>query len=279
MLRYENAAASVDLDGLLATAAALQELTSHVNDLKHVPEVLAKATQLELVTFALLAEVPDHEPQILVLSSCGEVGGSANLQTDPGLQQELLSTIRAEASKGMTPPEDAAGTPCLVSHYCDDKESATCPRCRQVVITRQIDGTHRMILIVRQRPEAPAVPQATIDVLHLLSNYLSKTLRTMLSCYAYPPRLGEPFTKMTEREWMVLCGLDSEDGEKQLADRLGLSPHTLHSHIKSIYRKIGVQGRLPLQQRFRKALQECRVRGLAMPVSQGCATSTERVAS
>ena len=58
---------------------------------------------------------------------------------------------------------------------------------------------------------------------------------------------------------MVLRGLNSDAGEKQLADELGLSPHTLHSHIKSIYRKVGVQGRLPLLLRAEEAMRGLRV--------------------
>src|SRR5512146_2185357 len=70
--------------------------------------------------------------------------------------------------------------------------------------------------------------------------------------------VGKPCDRLTDREWIVLRHLDSDAGEKQLADQLNLSPHTLHSHIKSIYRKVGVQGRLPLLIRFNTALRELR---------------------
>jgi DNA-binding NarL/FixJ family response regulator len=80
----------------------------------------------------------------------------------------------------------------------------------------------------------------------------------MLAWQDSPRLLGSAFERLTEREWVVLRGLNSDDGEKQLADRLSLSPHTLHSHIKSIYRKVGVQGRLPLLLRLNTAIRELR---------------------
>ena len=73
-------------------------------------------------------------------------------------------------------------------------------------------------------------------------------------CSSQPKALGAAFERLTDREWMVLQGLNSDAGEKQLADQLGLSPHTLHSHIKSIYRKVGVQGRLPAAARARECI-------------------------
>jgi DNA-binding NarL/FixJ family response regulator len=88
---------------------------------------------------------------------------------------------------------------------------------------------------------------------------LGKLLACLVVWLAQPETLGSPFDRLTDREWMVLRGLNSECGEKQLADQLGLSPHTLHSHIKSIYRKVGVQGRLPLLLRAQQAMRVLRV--------------------
>jgi len=57
--------------------------------------------------------------------------------------------------------------------------------------------------------------------------------------------------------------LNYDGSEKQLANQLGISPHTLHSHIKSIYRKIGVQGRLALLRRADDARRAVRLSRLA----------------
>ncbi|MEI8194388.1 MAG: LuxR C-terminal-related transcriptional regulator [Phycisphaerae bacterium] len=116
--------------------------------------------------------------------------------------------------------------------------------------------------MISHLPQDTTIPVATMDALQVVLDHLAKSLHVLVSCQHYPPCLGDPFTTLTSREWTVLCGLNSEVGEKQLADRLDLSPHTLHSHIKSIYRKLEVQGRLPLIHKFRRALQDYRLRSL-----------------
>ena len=116
--------------------------------------------------------------------------------------------------------------------------------------------------MINHQPQETAIPVATMEALQVVLDHLAKSLHILVSCQHYPPCLSGSFTILTSREWTVLCGLNSEVGEKQLADRLNLSPHTLHSHIKSIYRKLDVQGRLPLIHKFRRALQDYRLRSL-----------------
>jgi two-component system NarL family response regulator len=48
---------------------------------------------------------------------------------------------------------------------------------------------------------------------------------------------------LTKREREVLQGVASGLSEKKLADTLSLSPHTVHTHIKKIYRKLQVNSR------------------------------------
>jgi two-component system NarL family response regulator len=48
---------------------------------------------------------------------------------------------------------------------------------------------------------------------------------------------------LTKREREVLQGIASGFSEKKLADTLSLSPHTIHTHIKKIYRKLQVNSR------------------------------------
>lgn len=48
---------------------------------------------------------------------------------------------------------------------------------------------------------------------------------------------------LTSREKDVLQGIASGLSEKKLAEQLGVSPHTIHTHIKKIYRKLQVSSR------------------------------------
>ncbi len=40
-------------------------------------------------------------------------------------------------------------------------------------------------------------------------------------------------------------------GEKQVADELGVSPHTVHEYVKALYRRLGVTSRAELFARVR----------------------------
>jgi DNA-binding CsgD family transcriptional regulator len=57
---------------------------------------------------------------------------------------------------------------------------------------------------------------------------------------ALPPRLRE-----------TLCGLARGLGEKQLADELGLSPHTVHEYVKALHRRFHASSRAELLARCR----------------------------
>lgn len=49
---------------------------------------------------------------------------------------------------------------------------------------------------------------------------------------------------LTSREKEVLKGISEGLSEKELADKLLLSSHTIHTHIKNIYRKLHVRSRI-----------------------------------
>jgi len=51
---------------------------------------------------------------------------------------------------------------------------------------------------------------------------------------------------LTPREQETLGLLLTEASEKEMAARLGISPHTVHDHVKKLYRKLGVGSRAAL---------------------------------
>ncbi len=51
---------------------------------------------------------------------------------------------------------------------------------------------------------------------------------------------------LPNRQRQILDGLLSGEGEKQLAQELGLSVHTVHSYIRRLYRRFGVSSRAEL---------------------------------
>jgi DNA-binding NarL/FixJ family response regulator len=60
-------------------------------------------------------------------------------------------------------------------------------------------------------------------------------------------------SKLTRTERRVLEMLRSNATEKNIADNMHRSPHTIHVHVKNIYRKLGIGSRKQLQEIFGNA--------------------------
>lgn len=243
---------STELGQLLDIATMLRELTSDTSMLARIPALLTTTLNLGPVTFALTRQDNSQADPVIV-----SLATSQSISTDQAMidltRDVLAHFMRSESAVGVT-----------------EHAPASVDR----VFIRRVNRQHTMMLIMHQS----VASSDRIDLMNILTGYLSKTLFAALSWQVYPTPLGEPFTALTEREWVVLCGLRSDDGEKQLADRLHLSPHTLHSHIKSIYRKMSVQGRLPLLQRLDQAIQDYRIRIFSGLSTTPAAQSSDRLA-
>jgi LuxR family transcriptional regulator, maltose regulon positive regulatory protein len=68
-------------------------------------------------------------------------------------------------------------------------------------------------------------------------------------------RHGYPNEELTKRELDVLRLLEGALATQQMADSLYVAPSTVRTHIKSIYRKLGVTSR-------KEAVQEAYAKGL-----------------
>jgi len=51
---------------------------------------------------------------------------------------------------------------------------------------------------------------------------------------------------LSDRELQVAQGVFDDCTERALADKLGISPHTVHTHIERLHRKLGVTNRVQL---------------------------------
>ena len=205
-----------------------------------------------------MVEQLDREaaPQIMLLSSSTPIATSESAEAFKQLVSEMYTHPRSAAGPKLRSPfvHEAAAEPEYVELAAGHLEGFP----RALIVTRPIDSHHRLCLIVHRRAHQATLPKGQLEALALAAGLLSKLLRCLISWQDHPEILGSAFERLTDREWIVLRNLNSDQGEKQLADRLSLSPHTLHSHIKSIYRKVGVQGRLPLLIRLNAALRDLR---------------------
>jgi DNA-binding CsgD family transcriptional regulator len=54
---------------------------------------------------------------------------------------------------------------------------------------------------------------------------------------------------LSQREFQIVQTLFDDQKESVIADHLGISPHTVHTHIERLYRKVGVASRVALVRR------------------------------
>ena len=114
--------------------------------------------------------------------------------------------------------------------------------------------------MVQPHARPSALPLNLVDSLQVITHELSRQFYCLTAWQTSARSLGKPFDSLSPRELVVLRSLNSDVCEKQLAHQLGLRPHTLHSQIKSIYYKLGVQGRLSLIHRLNSALSDLRIK-------------------
>ena len=58
-----------------------------------------------------------------------------------------------------------------------------------------------------------------------------------------PPRADQPSAPLSDREREVLTHMASGATNKEIAERLFLSPHTVKEHTSALYRKLNVRNR------------------------------------
>ncbi len=101
------------------------------------------------------------------------------------------------------------------------------------------------------------------QVLNQAARLIHLSLNTILIRQHDRDALGEPFARLSDREWRICLALERPDGEKQIAESLACSRHTVHTYVKSLYRKLQVQSRLQMLDQLKRAREKLRRRALA----------------
>jgi DNA-binding NarL/FixJ family response regulator len=111
-----------------------------------------------------------------------------------------------------------------------------------------------------EAPAGPATPrsggrraiQRSIAPRHLSDDtparqrvMLAEYLRLLAWWMGRPPAPG-----LSPRLDQTLRGLLAGDGEKQVAERLGVSVHTAHAYVKDLYKRLGVSSRGELMAKY-----------------------------
>jgi DNA-binding CsgD family transcriptional regulator/tetratricopeptide (TPR) repeat protein len=84
----------------------------------------------------------------------------------------------------------------------------------------------------------------TIDQTYLREHFVQAALQSLPSTKPLPTRrAAEKFDGLTEREIEVLRSVAQGLTDVQVAEQLMISPRTVHSHLNSIYSKLGITSR------------------------------------
>ena len=238
---------------LMDVSASLADYTHTPEDFRHIPAYLARTFDLHPVTLAIVHTVWDGA--LVFLSAFSGDQAPAVLEQDVLNIHQQTRPLSAQDGPTLRPMTEIGPSADIGGGSAGSLGGLG----RATVFTHSIDEAYRMLLIVHRCAGDPHLSADLTDILQLVAQQLGKFLEPLVIWMARPELFGKPFSGLTDREWMVLRHLNSDAGEKQLADQLGFSPHTLHSHIKSIYRKVGVQGRLPLILKAQRAMRELRL--------------------
>jgi len=230
---------SMNQTGLMMTiAATLSDLTKSLILCQGIPSYLSRVLNLEPITLAVLRESPagDDSSLLLFCTSITIAPDASEL-----LRRDMLNIARQ-------PEEDLSGIESAIHPALDfttaSDEVQLKDFTRATRFTQRIDAEHRMILVLHQRDESQPLSSETYGKLEIISRQLARLLSCLVAWHTHPSTFGDEFKNITAREFEILEGLETDMGEKQLAGNMHLSSHTLHSHVKSIYRRLGVQSRL-----------------------------------
>ncbi|MGB8881906.1 MAG: response regulator transcription factor, partial [Solirubrobacteraceae bacterium] len=76
--------------------------------------------------------------------------------------------------------------------------------------------------------------------------------RVGLGMTSFPPKAEQPAPLLTEREREVLDLIASGSTNREIAERLYLSPHTVKEHTSVLYRKLRARNRAEAVQRAQR---------------------------
>jgi hypothetical protein len=231
---------------LLEITASLANATQRAEDFRRIPALVGRAVGGRPVSAAVI-DGWNGETRVLLSASAGRAAVS---ERDLAAIHEQIQALEDHGG------HRAAGA----FRNGEIRVAGLAGYPLATVLTGWIDERHHLLLVVHRMEEQPPLSGEPLETLGLVARQLGRCLECLMIWLTRPRALGDPFDQLTNREWTVLRRLDSEGSEKEVAGQLGMSPHTLHAHIKSIYRKVGVRGRLPLLYRVDHLMRSLRQR-------------------
>jgi DNA-binding CsgD family transcriptional regulator len=244
------------IETVIDLAVALIDYTQAPERCRDIPQFLGKALGVNDLTLAIVCAAA-ADPRIILC--CSSMDHSTEEQRQI-LECQLVDVHRRYRYESRDDKSEFAHVLHVRNAGSGDASPDLSPSLGTVVFARSIDPDHDLLIMIRRTAGAGEFQFEVIEDLQILTNELAKQFQCTLAWQRCRANLGKPFSELTDQEWNVLRALMSDASEKQLAHRLDMRPHTLHSRIKSVYRKLGVNGRLPMIQKLNAAISEMRIK-------------------
>jgi len=147
------------------------------------------------------------------------------------------------------------GTPLMEHAYARPEERTT----EGTPIHYEIEENLGTDYAFRLSVESPTeLSVAQMEALTKATRLIHQGMECILVRQRNPDSLGNSFAGLSDREWQICLALERPNGEKEIAGMLDCSRHTVHSYIKSLYRKLQVKSRLQMLDRLKRSREEMR---------------------
>jgi hypothetical protein len=255
-MTLQQTSSSGKTEMLMNIAVTLGNYTQSMAHCREIPEVLREALDIDRVCLAVARQPANQaDPEFIIEESSGGATGDEAARL---LRHYLLPVWREVTSLFES---NRSPFQVLRPHSVDESTPADPEMAKSsaIVFARHFDPAHVMLLILDPGDRPSDQLSGDSDEFLLVAHELFNQLHCMLDRQFMPGAVGKPFDTLNQKEWVAVEGLASDASEKQLAVDLDQSPHSLHSHIKAIYHKVGVQGRLSLLLRLNSAQRQRRI--------------------
>lgn len=225
-------------------------------------ELAASAVSAPLAA-ARIFNAPTYAPNVYVSAGPLRTGKHQQrvLEAWPSSSPSLFDAIRRQG------PAEATFRPReLLDSYSDDQKvlyamlEALCPIRDAACVPLNLNGTVWAVAAFLRCEKQPHFTDAELDTLERMRPAMTRALRqgfdrelsrkhptaAEVVGAGHPMGTHELIQRLSQTERAVLHLLRAQLTERQIAERMGRSRHTVHVHVKSIYRKLGVRSRQQL---------------------------------
>jgi DNA-binding CsgD family transcriptional regulator len=211
---------------LLSYTILLHEVSSHDELIPELPARLKALLGASKVSMVLISLSPQQTEVGRVTHASGLGLQEAQGAAENDWVHQLLADRKAAAEAGRTENAVRVGS--------DGRVQAL----------YRVSNEHAIAFDIQTPAATYTITEQGKHWLFAMLEQMTRNLKGRLNRPGLVTQSVSPLSELTKGEWRVLLAIDGDDQEKEIADKLSLSTHTVHSHIKQVYRVMGVRSRM-----------------------------------